>query len=73
MNIKKTNKNMNFLPYILLAVVIISSYIFLNSMGNKVNELTYTELTSKLDEGNVTEIAVTPKSGDGVYVITGKL
>jgi len=61
------------LPYILLAVVIISSYIFLNSMGNKVNELTYTELTSKLDEGNVTEIAVTPKSGDGVYVITGKL
>ncbi len=73
MNIKKTNKNMNFLPYILLAAVIISSYVFLNSMGNKVNELTYTELTSKLNEGNVTEIAVTPKSGDGVYVITGKL
>ena len=73
MNIKKTNKSMNFLPYLLLAVVVFSSYLFLNTMGNKVNELTYTELTTKLNDGNVTEIAVTPKSGDGVYVITGKL
>ena len=73
MNIKKTKKGMNFLPYVMLLTVIICSYLILNTVGVKVNELNYSELTSEMEKGNVTEISVTPKSGSGVYVISGKL
>ena len=73
MNIKKTKRNMNFLPYILLLVVVIGSLLFTNSIGNKVNELNYTQLTSEINNDNVTEINITPRSGSGVYIVTGKL
>ena len=73
MNIKRNKKNISFMPYILLAVVIVCSYLFLNTLGTKVNTLNYTELVSQINDGNVTEIAVTPRSASGVYVITGKL
>ena len=46
---------------------------YLNTLGSKVNTLDYNQLTKELSSGNVTEINVTPKSGSGVYVITGKL
>ena len=74
MNIKKTkNKSMSFMPYIMLAIVIICAYFFLSSIGTIVNELDYSELTKEINEGNVTELTVTPRSGSGVYIITGKL
>ena len=73
MNIKRTKKTMNFMPYLLLMLVIVGSYLFLNTLGTKVNNLSYTELTTELNNDKVTEIAVTPKSGAGVYIITGKL
>ena len=73
MNIKRNKRNISFMPYILLAVVIVCSYLFLNTLGTKVNTLNYTELVSQINDGNVTEIAVTPRSASGVYVITGKL
>ena len=73
MNIKKTKKNMNFMPYLLLIVVVATSYIFLNSMSTKVNDLNYTELTSEINSGKVTELNVTPRSSSGVYELTGKL
>ncbi len=73
MNIKRSKKSMNFMPYVLLIAVIISSYLFLNTIGTKINNISYTELTTELEKGTVTEITVTPKSGAGVYVISGKL
>ncbi len=73
MNIKKTKKNMNFMPYLLLIVVVVTSYIFLNSMSTKVNDLNYTELTSEINSGKVTELNVTPRSSSGVYELTGKM
>jgi len=73
MNIKKSKKNMSFMPYIVLIIVIICSYLFLNTVGTKIKNISYTELTKELNEDNVAEIAVTPKSGAGVYVISGKL
>lgn len=73
MNIKRSKKSMSFMPYILLLFVILGSYLILNTVSNKVNELNYTELTSELNSGNVEEIVVTPKSASGVYVVTGKL
>ena len=73
MNIKKTKNSINFMPYVLLMIVVIGSYLFLNTMGNKVNDLNYTDLIKQINDGKVTEISVTPRSASGVYVITGKL
>ena len=73
MNIKKSRKNMNFMPYILLAIVVVFSFIVLNNFNGDVKELNYTELTTQINNGNVTELSVTPKSASGVYIITGKL
>ena len=73
MKIKKSKNSMNLMPYVLLAIVIISSYLFFNTLGAKVNELTYTELMGKMNEGKVDEVNVTPKNSAGVYVISGKL
>ena len=64
---------MNFMPYLLLLVVVITSYIFLNSISTKVNELNYTELTTEINSGKVTELNVTPKNSSGVYELTGKM
>ncbi len=70
---KKSKRNMNFMPYLLLLVVVITSYIFLNSINTKVNELNYTELTTEINSGKVTELNVTPKNSSGVYELTGKM
>ena len=70
---KKSKRNMNFMPYLLLLVVVITSYIFLNSINTKVNELNYTELTTEINSGKVTELNVTPRTSSGVYELTGKM
>ena len=73
MNIKKNKKNISFLPYLLLLIVIFGSYLFLNDFNTSVHELNYNELTTYINDGKVQEISVTPKSSSGVYTITGKL
>lgn len=73
MNIKKTKKNINFLPYLLLIIVVVGTYFIINTFNTKVNKLDYTELTKYINNNEVKEIAVTPKSASGVYIITGKL
>ena len=73
MNIKKTKRNFNYLPYLLLVMVIVGSLLFTNSLGKKVNELNYTQLTAEINNDQVTEINITPRSGSGVYIVTGKL
>ena len=73
MNIKKNKNGINLLPYTLLAVVVICSYLFLSTMGTKPNELTHSELMKEMSAGKVTEMSVTPNMADGIYVISGKL
>ena len=73
MNIKRSKKSINFLPYLLLLIVIASSYIFLNNFNTNVHELNYAELTTYINDGKVEELSVTPKSSSGVYTINGRL
>ena len=74
MNVK-SNKNenfKNFLPYIVLFGVILIVMYALNIQGNKVHELKTGELLTELKDNNVTEVTVTPKSNESVYIIEGK-
>ena len=75
MNVK-TNKSdsfKNILPYIVLAAIIAIVLGVLNLQGTKVHELKTGELISELENNKVTEVTVTPKSNESIYVITGKL
>ncbi len=73
MNIKKTKKSMNLMPYIVLTIVVIGSYIFLNLFSTKINKMDYNELTKEIENNNVKELVVTPKNAAGVYILSGKL
>ena len=71
---KKQNINTkNFIPYILLGVVMIFTFYYWNNVGNKVNELNYNEFISSLNKEEVTELTITPRSGSGIYTLSGKL
>ena len=75
MNVKQKQNDSfkNLLPYLVLAVVILVVVFALNMQGSTVNELTTGELMTELQENNVTEIAITPKSDESIYYIEGKL
>ena len=75
MNVK-TNKNStfkNFLPYLVLGLIIVLVLGALNYQGNKINELSTGELLVNLKDNKVTEVTVTPKSDESIYYIEGKL
>jgi len=70
------NKNTvkkGILPYLFLVLIIFGVYYLFNILNQKVNVLTYNELTEVLEQGTVTEMTITPKERAVVYEITGKL
>ena len=76
MNIKDAKKNntvRNFFPYLVLFIIIIATFFILNMGGRKVNDLTTGELITALEQGEVTEITIMPKSSESIYYISGKL
>ncbi len=74
MIVKKNNNFLrNMLPYVLLFLVVISTLFFFNTIKNKVYDLDYNKFVVELNKGNVEELNITPRSGAGVYTLTGKL
>lgn len=61
------------LPYLFLVLIIFGVYYLFSVLNQKVNVLTYQELTTVLEQGNVTEMTITPKERAVVYEIRGKL
>ena len=72
-DVKKNNAVKNFFPYLVLLIIIIATFFILNLGGKKVNELTTGELLTALEQKEVTEITIMPKSSESVYYVTGKL
>ena len=71
---QKNNIFKNFLPYALLVGVMLFAFLYLKSFKNTVHDdMDYNELITNLTEEKVEKLNITPKSGDGVYVLTGKL
>ena len=69
----KKNVKRGLLPYLLLIVVILGVWYFVALGSAKVNDITYDKLLAEIQEGNVTEVIITPHSNEGVYTISGKL
>jgi len=68
---KKTKKSL--LPYLFLFLIMLTILFFVSNMNNKVNILSYDEFVVSLNEGKIDKMSITPKSGAGVYELTGKL
>ncbi len=71
--VKRNNAFRNFLPYLILLIIIGVTFFILNLGTNKVNDLTTGELLEALAKNEVTEIVIMPKSNESVYYLTGKL
>ncbi len=69
---KKVIKRSLF-SYIFLFAVIIGIFIFVNMLNTKVNNLTYSEFLSELQDNKVTELSITPNKSQGIYSLKGKL
>lgn len=72
-NANKNSKLKNFIPYITIFIIIGIVLVLAMANGQKVNTLTTGELLSELEKDKVSEIVITPKSGESVYYIEGKL
>lgn len=70
---KKTFSFKLFAPYVLLLIVMIIVFYVFNVNNRKVNELNYNDFVNYLSEEKVTELEVTPKSKESVYLLSGKL
>ena len=69
---KKNNALMAMMPYIVLAIVLVGALFFMNR-DQKPHELKTGELIAEIKDKNVTEITITPKSSESIYIVEGKL
>ena len=70
---KKKNVKRNVLSYAILIIVILGITYFASNLNTKQHELTYSEFVTKMEDGEVTEVKITPSQSAGVYLLTGKL
>ena len=70
---KKKNVKRGFAPYLFLIVFVCIVYFVFSSMNQKINELTYDQFIKELNDGNITELEITPRERSVVYVVEGKL
>ena len=70
---KNNNSFMVMLPYLIVLIVILTALFFMNFKKNEVHEIKTGELIQEIKDEKVTELTVTPKSGESVYIVTGKL
>jgi cell division protease FtsH len=70
---KKNNAYLTMLPYAVVAIVIIIALLLLNGNQVKPHDIKTGELIEAIQNNEVTEITITPKSSESNYIIQGKL
>ena len=73
MNVKKKDVKRNLLPYLMMALIMLTIIYFLNVMNKKVNVLTYDKFMTQVVEGNIKKMELTPREGAQIYEVRGKL
>lgn len=70
---RKNNNYMAMMPFVLVAVAVLALYFAINGNSVEVHNLTTGELIQEIEQENVTEITITPKSSESIYYVEGKL
>ena len=69
------NKNIKrgLVPYLFMFLIILGVFYIFNIMNTNVNNLTYSEFVSELNDGNLKSIDITARDSAQTYEITGTL
>ena len=70
---RKKDMKKGLLPYLALFLVMLGMLYFFNLSNNKVNQFTYDQFITYMDNKEISEISITPRSSAGVYEIRGRL
>ncbi len=70
---KKNNSLMAMIPYVIVLAVILIALFFTYDNKNEVHELKTGELIKEIQKEEVSEITITPKSSESIYIVEGKL
>ena len=70
MNKKDIKKGL--IPYFFLLLIVLGVIYFYNISNKKINNLSYEQFKDGLDNSDITEVVITPRSSAGVYEIQGK-
>ena len=71
MNKKSVKKGLT--PYIVILLIMAGILYFISANNKKINYLTYDKFVSHMNNGEIKNIKITPKSNARVYEISGKL
>ncbi len=71
--INKKEIKKGLVPYLFMFLFILGIFYFLNVMNQDIKTLTYNEFITELNEGNIEELVITPRSNAQTYEVTGKL
>ena len=71
MNKKSVKKGLT--PYIAILLIMAAILYFISANNKKINYLTYDKFISHMNNGDIKNIKITPKSNARVYEISGKL
>ena len=71
MNKKGVKKSI--LSYFSIIIFFILIFLAFNYFNNKVNNLSYDEFIKNLNDGNIVELVITPRSNSSIYELEGKL
>ncbi len=69
----KNTVNKGILPYVFILLIMITFFYVFEMLNNKVNDLTYNEFITELEEGNIKELELTARSSAAIYEATGTL
>ena len=69
------NKNMkkSLFPYVFLFIFIVVCLFLVNGNSIKVNEITYDEFIKNMNNNEIKELTITPKTRSNLYYVEGKL
>ena len=70
---KKNNTFMAMIPYIIVLAVILIALFFTYDNKSEIHELKTGELIQEIKKEEVSEITITPKSSESIYIVEGKL
>ena len=73
MKVQKKDVKRNLLPYLMMALIMLTIIYFLNVMNKKVNVLTYDKFMIQVVDGNIKKMELTPRESAQIYEVRGKL
>ena len=71
--VNKKNVKRGLVPYLFMFLIILGVFYIFNIMNTNVNNLTYSEFISELNEGNLKSIEITARDSAQTYEISGSL